>query len=179
MIHVSNEVWLPVKGFEELYEVSNFGNVRSRDKITRDGRFWRGRELGKHDAGSGYHQVILSVDGVYYRRYVHRVVAEAFIPNNGMKPEVNHKDGNKHNNVVSNLEWVTKSENGLHTVRVLGRKPAFKGPFKPGANRKFTDEQVREIRKDVRSQKVIAAEYGVEQTTISAIKRRKNYKYVV
>lgn len=173
------EVWAPVVGYEGLYEVSDIGNVRSVDRVTRDGRFWSGRLLGKHPSGKGYLGAVLSVDGVYYREYIHRLVAKAFIPNPQDKPEVNHIDGNKHNNTVSNLEWVTKSENGKHNYAALGMKHP-RGPLgKPNPHRKLTPDQVRAIRKDTRCQRVIAKEYGVEQTTISAIKRRVKYKDVI
>lgn len=172
------EEWRPVVGFEDGFEISSYGNVRSVDKMTRDGRFWKGREIKKHRAGQGYLRAVLCVDGKSHHLYIHRLVADAFIPNPDGKPEVNHKDGNKHNNIVSNLEWVTKSENGLHSYRELGRKPSRNTLGKPSPRRKFTDDQVRDIRKDTRYQRVIAEEYGVAQTTIGAIKRRKNYKYV-
>lgn len=172
------EEWRPVVGFEGYYEVSNLGNVRSVDKTTRDGRFWKGREIKKHRAGQGYLRAVLCVDGMSHHLYIHRLVAEAFVLNPDNKPEVNHKDGNKHNNVVSNLEWVTKSENGLHSYRELGRKPSRNALGKPSPRRKFTVNQVREIRKDRRFNKDIAKDYGVSDSTIAAIKRRKNYRDV-
>lgn len=162
------EVWLPVREFEGLYEVSNLGNIRSCDKTTRDGRFWKGRGIGKHDAGSGYLQAILSVDGKYHRRYCHRLVAEAFVPNVEGKLEVNHKDGNKHNNIASNLEWVSKSENALHRSRVLKKKG--------GKIHQFTSEEILAIRTDPRSNRAIADEFNVTPHTIYQIKRGKTYK---
>lgn len=176
-IPTGSETWLPVKGYEGLYEVSDFGNVRSLDKRDRRGYLHRGKELKKVPIGRGYVASCLSVDGKVDKAYNHRLVAEAFIPNPDGKPDVNHKDGNKKNNVVGNLEWVTHSENGKHSFAVLGR-PHPRGMLgKQGANRKFTREQIEAIRADNRFQRVIAEEYGVEQTTISAIKRRENYRY--
>ena len=176
---MGKETWLPVVGYERLYEVSDKGNVRSVSHMTRDGRFWKGRPIGKHPSGKGYLVAVLSNDGVYRREYIHRLVAKAFLPNPEDKPEVNHIDGNKHNNSVSNLEWVTKSENGKHNYAVLGRKRSKPMLGKPSPNRKLTPDQVRAIREDTRYQRVIAKEYGVEQTTISAIKRRVKYKDVI
>ena len=101
----------------------------------------------------------------------------AFIPNPEGKAEVNHKDGNKKNNVVENLEWVTHSENNRHMYSVLHVRPSYGMLGKASHNRKLTKEQVDSIRADNRYQRVIAKEYGVGQTTISAIKRRKVYRY--
>lgn len=75
--------------------------------------------------GKGYLFVSLSKDGKRYLKKVHRLVAQAFIPNPFHKPQINHKNGDKTNNGVDNLEWVTNAENMLHAYRVLGRKPSI------------------------------------------------------
>lgn len=170
------ETWREVDGFGGLYEVSDLGNVRSVDRRTRDGRFWKGRSLGKYTAGSGYKSVVLSVDGVYHREYIHRLVAKAFIPNPYGKPEVNHIDGDKTNNCVGNLEWVTKSENGLHSYRVLGRKPSCNGKGKPSGRRKLTDSQVAFIRQSKESNKALARKFCVSDAVIRSVRAWKTYK---
>lgn len=108
------EVWKPIKGYEGYYEVSTFGRVRSLDRITKrkDGALVKkkGRVL-KHGTARGYHVVRLMAEGNDNMRYVHRLVAEMFIPNPLNKPEVNHISENKDDNSVWNLEWVTRSEN--------------------------------------------------------------------
>ena len=76
----------------------------------------QGRKKALQDK-DGYLQVQLYKNGIRSHKRVHRLVAEAFIPNPNNKPEVNHKDGNKHNNSVDNLEWVDKSENMKHAFR--------------------------------------------------------------
>ena len=110
------EAWKPVVGFEGWYSVSNMGRVR-RDK--REKRTYPGRLLTQHPNNSGYLQVHLSKDGDNMRR-VHRLVAEAFVGQCPMDREVNHCDGNKINNVASNLEYVTRSENINHSLRMNG-----------------------------------------------------------
>lgn len=170
------EVWKPVVGYEELYEVSNMGNVRSVDKTTRDGRFWKGRQLRKHYAGSGYVQTVLSVDGVYRHEYIHRLVANAFIPNPDNKPEVNHINGDKNNNSVENLEWVTKSENGLHSFRVLGRKPSYNNKGKASKRRKLNNDQLEIVRTSSKSCYALAREFGVSDTVIQRIRRGESYR---
>jgi len=99
------EVWKDVVGYEGLYIVSNFGNVLGiKSNVT----------LKPSLNHKGYEQVVLSKQGKQKTVRVHRLVAQAFIPNLENKPQVNHIDCNKQNNCVTNLEWVTNSENQLH-----------------------------------------------------------------
>ena len=173
---IDMENWKPVVGYEGLYEVSDQGRVRSVDRITRDGRRWKGRVLSTNKVSTGYLRAVLSVDGKYNHVYVHRLVADAFVPNPQGKLEVNHKDGNKKNNVASNLEWVTHSENGLHAFRVLGRTAAKSMLGKPSPNRKLTDEQAEMIRTSERSCYSLAREFGVSDSVVQDIRNGKRYK---
>lgn len=115
---VTQEEWRPVRGREKEYEVSSFGRVRSlrRHRAGRGGKpvLVRERILRTALMGSGYPSVSL---GRAVRRYVHRLVAEAFSPNPLGLPEVNHIDGDKLNASADNLEWVSHRENGLHASR--------------------------------------------------------------
>lgn len=105
--------WRKIKGWP--YSVSDDGQVRN-DR--------NGRVLKTHKMSKGYVSVSLHKEGDHQQRTVHRLVAEAFIPNPEQKPQVNHKDGNKDNNHASNLEWATNSENQLHCCYVLGKMPS-------------------------------------------------------
>ena len=107
-------IWKPVAGFENFYEVSDTGQVRSKDRITRNGCcefVKKGRLLKSVDNGNGYLRVSLKVNGTATKKYVHRIVAEAFIENPENKPFINHLDNNPYNNTVDNLEWCTPEEN--------------------------------------------------------------------
>lgn len=112
------EHWKPVKGFEGKYIVSNFGNIMSipRTYINKLGRKYTidGFILVKHDDTNGYDKVWL---GDSVMKSVHRIVAEAFIPNPDGFSEVNHIDGDKKNNCASNLEWVTHKKNIEHAIK--------------------------------------------------------------
>lgn len=109
------EIWKDIRGYERTYQVSNLGRVK---RIFKNGK--ENVLTGKKDK-DGYIEVILSSHQrkKYYR--LHRLVAEAFVPNLESKPQINHKDRNKQNNSADNLEWVTGSENVAHTF-VTGRK---------------------------------------------------------
>lgn len=107
------EVWKPIEGYEGLYEVSNLGRVASLNYR----RSKRRGILGGGKSAAGYPVVMVVKDGVQKLVYVHRLVAEAFIENPENKPQVNHKDGNKSNNRIDNLEWATGKENMAHAVR--------------------------------------------------------------
>jgi hypothetical protein len=106
------EIWLPVSGYEGRYEISNFGNIKalSRPHYKRKSPILVKKQLDRY----GYHYVHIS-NGIKGRNIkVHRLVAIAFIPNPENKSDVNHIDGNKLNNHVSNLEWATIKENVRH-----------------------------------------------------------------
>lgn len=114
------EVWKDIKGYEGRYQVSNTGRIKG---LPIDEKFCKKREeviLKTFMCGSGYQEVILSIHGKRTPKLIHRLVAEAFISNPEGKKEVNHKDGDKCNNNVNNLEWVTPSENQAHSRSVLG-----------------------------------------------------------
>lgn len=120
--------WRAVVGFEGEYEVSSDGQVRSIDRVRhylangkeRKMRI-RGRLRTQTDSWDGYKEVHLqqSDENKSYYARVHRLVAEAFIPNPNNLPQVNHIDGNKMNNCVENLEWCTAKENTQHAIQKL------------------------------------------------------------
>ena len=118
------EIWKPIEGYEGRYEVSNLGRIKSlsRHIVRKDGRisFRKSRYLKFRDK-QGYKRVNLYNDCVRKDFSVHRLVAEAFVLNPENKPEINHKDGIRDNNIYTNLEWVTHSENIVHSVEALNR----------------------------------------------------------
>lgn len=106
-----SEIWKDVVGYEGLYEVSNKGNVYSVERMDALGRERGGRVLKPKYNNRGYLMVSLYKNGELKNRTVHRIVAEAFIPNPKGFLEINHKDENKSNNEFSNLEWCTREYN--------------------------------------------------------------------
>ena len=106
------EIWRTVKGYENLYEVSNLGRVRSY--VERYGKLTDKPKILKGQQGKHYKTVTLCKDRNYKTFSIHFLVANAFIPNTQNKKEINHKDGNKLNNQAKNLEWCTHRENMKH-----------------------------------------------------------------
>jgi hypothetical protein len=115
------EVWKDIVGYEDYYQVSTLGRVRSMNRlldkpnILTGGDTIRKGKLLKQQDHFGYLLVNLCVHNKRRLCRVHRLVAEAFIPNPDGKPQINHKNGNKKDNRVYNLEWATASENGKHS----------------------------------------------------------------
>lgn len=151
------ELW---KRIDADYDVSNQGRIRRGSRVL---------------SGSVHRDNYIFVTLHGKQRPIHRLVADAFIPNHEKKPEVNHKDGNKMNNNVWNLEWVTRSENQIHAVDNClqpKRVKTYKG--------KFTAEQRDEIKRlwdsGTLSKRQIAKEYGVSHTCVCDIINDK-YKY--
>lgn len=162
-------MWKTIPAFGGRYEASETGEIRhSLNKNTRKARKNRYGYLQlnfpKND-GTGKSETAL----------VHRLIALTFIPNPLSLPDVNHKDGNKQNNCVSNLEWVTRQENVKHAYS-MGLAHTYKG--ENHINAKFTNEEVLKIKELYKcgiSQQKIADFFNVSQPTIGRIIRGERY----
>jgi uncharacterized membrane protein len=113
------EIWKDIKEFEGYYQVSNLARIKSIQRLKSNGN---GMQLQPEKIKNiqiqknGYQYVNLYKDNKNHTRRLHRLVAEAFIPNRENKPDVNHIDANKTNNLPNNLEWATKKENTRHLI---------------------------------------------------------------
>ena len=118
---MEHEYWVPVPGYEGYYEISNLSRIHSinRSIQTKAGYFKPEKErlLVQRTNNKGYLTVTLSKDGYSKTHFVHRLLATVYIPNPANKPILNHLDGDKLNNRLDNLEWVTYSENALHAYK--------------------------------------------------------------
>jgi hypothetical protein len=117
-----SEEWKDIAGYEGLYQVSNLGKIKRLFKNGKEHAL-----IGKKDK-DGY--IVVSLSKNQKKKYcrLHRVVADAFLSNPDGKPQINHKDRNKQNNTVANLEWVTASENTVHcfaTGRDVFKRPVL------------------------------------------------------
>ena len=162
--------WKDIPNYIGLYSVSNLGEVKSL-------RFNRLLKPSPHN-GTGYLRVSLTKEGVTKVFYVHRLVAEAFLPYEN-RLEVNHIDGDKNNNRLSNLEWVTHHENVLHSHRNGLNKPNQVRGSRVGSA-KLNESQVMEIKKtkNMYTYKELAKKYGVSTSTIYGIVTNRWWKHV-
>lgn len=165
------EIWKKIIGFENLYEVSSLGNVKSlgNSKLRKE------KILKQGISNCGYKTVCLSKNNKYKTYTVHRLVAMCFIDNPKNKATVNHRNGIKNDNRVENLEWCSTSENTKHAYD-SGLINVSKG--ENHVNSKLTKEQVLEIRTIGRNlkQREIAEIYGVNQVLISNVLNNISYK---
>jgi len=150
--------------------------LNSKYAISKDGTVTNtntGKTIKPQDNGNGYKKVTLTIDGNQVQKYIHRLVAEAYLINKSI--QVNHKDGDKSNNHVDNLEWVTNSENQKHAHRI--------GLKKNGNllwNGKFSKQdiyKIRELDKKGIKRYLIAKEMCCSKSTISDILNNKRYLY--
>ena len=120
MSNYNTEIWKDIIGYEGLYQISSFGNIKSFDRavLGKGGkpRNIKGQDIKKR-LNKGYLVVGLNKDGINKLKLVSRLVAIHFIENKDNKPEVNHIDEDKQNNKIDNLEWVTPKENSNHGTR--------------------------------------------------------------
>jgi hypothetical protein len=167
---MENEEWRDVVGYEGLYEVSNYGNIRNyKTKI---------KKLFVFDK-KGYVRVSLYKNSKPTMKRVHRFVALAFISNPLKKSQVNHIDGDKDNNIVSNLEWVTNQENMTHAIK-SGLFDNVRNNNKGSKNNsaKLTENDVFEIRKSDLNYSVLAKKYNVDRSNIYLIVKRKKWNHI-
>ncbi len=150
------ETWKDVKGYEGIYQVSSHGRVKSLARVVNDifGEHMTEEIIMHPGKGKHYYHVRLCKNGAKETTSVHRLVAKTFIRNPDNKPCVNHIDGNKLNNHVENLEWVTYSENIQHAIRTGLKKP---------------QKRKRQIEKVV--EKVEGSD-GVKETVITRLRPR-------
>ena len=157
-----------IKGFEGRHSVTADGRIYSH--LTK-------KFLKHYDSKLGYRYFSFKFQGRMYSKTIHRMVAIAFIPNPHNKPEVNRIDGNKLNNHVSNLEWATRSENGLHAFRI-GLK-SKKGEKATGS--KLTEEKVhniRHMRASGVSNRTLATLYNMDIGSIRQVYVGKSWSHV-
>jgi hypothetical protein len=170
---LSCEEWRAVPGYEGWYEVSSMGNMRRVGPI-------KGRpvcrELRPATSGREYKHVGLRKGGSKKVFNVHRLVAIAFLgPPPTPKHQINHIDGNKLNNNVSNLEWVTSAENEAHAARM-----GLKARGSENGAAKLTESDIPAIRalKGHEPHRVTATRYGVSEVAISLIQLGKTWKHI-
>lgn len=160
-----NQIWKEIQDYEKYYVINNCGIVK------RIG----GKELKPSKNRGGYYWVKLSRPKQRKDCRIHRLVAQAFIPNPKNYPCINHKDGNKLNNQINNLEWCTKLQNEHHAMK-LGLYPSGEDNY----NAKLTWEKVAEIRNKYipfkYSRVKLAREYGVAEGSIQRILNGKGWR---
>ncbi len=172
------ERWIPIAGWESLYEVSNKGRVRRLDSVTSDGRSWKSRVLKPYlnKKREGYLRVRLQ-DGKRYKRcLVNRLVGEAFHGPCPEGEETRHLDGEAGNNYENNLVWGTKEQNEadkvLHGTLPLGTR---------NGQAVLTESNVRRIRllADLgMGPQELGGKFGVHRTTIARVVSRKSWKHI-
>jgi len=172
LYNMEAEVFKQIEDYP-YYEISNYGNVKSLQK----GNYGKISKLGK--SGNGYLYKALYHNGSFKSRFIQVLVAEAFIPNPENKGFVNHKDGNKLNNYVLNLEWCTRSENLIHA-----RDTGLLNPPKGSANglSKLKEEDIPIIRQmfnDGMKYKQISVVFKVHEETIAYIIRGKTWTHIL
>ena len=152
------EIWKDIEGYECRYEVSSHGRIRTKDRWVRIGRKDTYESKGHLIKGyrGKYHKVTFSLGNVKSTFSVHRLVAKAFIPNVFNKPHINHIDGDKMNNKVDNLEWVTHAENMAHAKE----NDLNEGTRKPVAQYNLNGEFIRSFKSINEASEVTGLNYS-------------------
>ena len=173
---MEKEIWKDVIGYEGLYQVSNLGRIKSLKRAIKQKNYTRiiKQKILKPLKIHGYSHVHLSVLGKAKVIKIHKLVTSAFLGKIGTGLEINHIDGHKDNNEISNLEYCTKSENAIHAFRLGLRKSGIEHH-----SAKLNGAQVKEIKESSLSQRKLAKIYGITQSNIWAIKANKTWKGIL
>lgn len=193
-----DEIWKEIPGFEGAYQISSLGRINSKPRNGTKGGMLVGR-LSQF----GYHVVLLRLRGVRSYIFVHRLVAQAFIPNPKNYPQVNHKDENKLNNCVDNLEWCTAKYNmnygtiqSRKSIKRIGfeysiesrkkmsesaKRVAKRGALSPYAKKVFQFDKDLNFIKEWGSLSEVENELGYHRSNVGAVARGKKpfaYGYI-
>ena len=178
------EIWKDIDGYREIYQVSNLGHVRTKDRKGTRGYFVKSHTLSQCENNNGYLRVRMHLKDCSKGKdyFVHILVAQLFLPKVEGKDFVNHKDGDKYNNAVDNLEWCTRSENEQHAWRTgLKNKQSASRKGEQHGMHKLTQEDVDWIRKhhvpwDKQfGSKPLAEMFGVRPQTITDIVNNRTW----
>jgi hypothetical protein len=163
----SKEKFVSISGYEGLYKIAKTGEIYS---------VLRNKTLKHQTQSNGYKTVNLWKDKKVKTCTIHRLIAQAFIPNPNNKPVINHKNLNKADNSIENLEWCSHSENIKHA------KDNGLGVGEKNGNSKLTKEQVLEIREKYKFRKythiMLGNEYGVRENYIQRIVAKQVWKHI-
>ena len=178
------EIWKDIQNYEGFYQVSNLGRVRRLSGLINGitpafKRRWKGKILKPSKTGLNYLHVELCVNNIHKYLLIHRLVAFAFLPVVRGKNWVNHIDGNPENNNVNNLEWCTPSENELHKIHVLNKKPAIKnfvGVKESKEPLRFNGRNIYGVKLQELLKKLLNGEVIIPYKLIR-IERRRFYSY--
>jgi hypothetical protein len=174
------EIWKDIEGYEGLYQVSNYGNINSLDRYVnhRGGlKRQKGMPKKKQPHKEGYWSIFLSKNGIAKSYLIHRLVAIAFIPNPENKLQVNHKDLNRANTHVDNLEWCTNQENAIHGRENNKDRQCISGENHYKSILTSVDVvKILELKSIGIRQKELAAIFGVSRTTIYDVVNAKSWR---
>lgn len=164
------EIWKPVIGYEGNYEISNLGRLKN---------IYKCKKILKTYNSSGYKRVKLFKNKIGTHILVHRLVAQAFIPNPENKPQVNHIDSNRSNNNVINLEWCTQRENYVHCIK-MGRQNHPKVWGEKHSQAKLSEKQVLEILNykivSTNDKLILMQKYSISKSHLNLLLRRGTWK---
>lgn len=170
------ETWRDIEGYEGIYQVSDLGAVRSLNRVDAAGHRLKGKARKLTSDKYGYFIVGLTLEGVMKYKKVHRLVAQAFVPNPDNKSQVNHINGVKTDNDPSNLEWCTTQENTAH-AKDAGLLRKGEGV----STAKLTADDVQHIRwlaAEGVKHSVLAREWAVTQTNVRHIVDGRSWRHV-
>lgn len=178
-----DEEWKLVPGFEDRYEASNLGRLKRLARTVSRGNspfVIQEKIVGLGISNRGYHYVSTKWPH-QENKLVHRLVALAWIPNPENKPYINHKDGCKTNNVITNLEWCTPRENMLHSFAMGLNKKVKSGPGENSGAHKLTNKDVEQIKLLLAqgfSYEKIGRMFRVREGTIGHIQHGRTWKHI-
>jgi len=181
------EVWKDIQGYEGYYQISNLGSVKSLERKLPHNKFknvicnYKERIMKQNNDTKGYPSIMLRVNNVIKTLRIHRLVAQAFIPNPENKPQINHINGIKTDYSIINLEWCNQSENNTHAYKTgLRTSECVRGIN--SNHSKLTEENVLEIRRrflnENISRKELSEIYNVSRRNICHIINNEIWKHI-